>query len=92
MTDRDELRRWADLAATARMAREESRRTVLVQTAELAVQAEAIAAAAGVGDLITVRVSPLVPVGQMFVVDERAVAAGLRESLQHASGRRASGG
>lgn len=82
-----EIRRWADLIACARMAREEARRTYVVPDPDLAVQIEAIAAALGVDDLVTVVVNPMCPPGQAWVIDGQALRAASAEALQHARRR-----
>lgn len=79
-----ELRRWADLVACSAIAREESARTYVVPDRELAVQIEAVAAALGIDDLVTVVTSPFVPAGQVFVLDERAITAAAAQAVQRA--------
>ncbi len=78
------LRRWIDLIECGRMERDEARRTIVVSTPELAVQIEAMAAAAGIDDLWTVCLNLYAPAGFVYIIDEQAIDAGLRESLQHA--------
>ncbi len=80
--DVNDLRRWVDLIAAVEMERQESRRTILVSTADLAIQVEAAAAVLGMSDVIEVAVSEFVPAGQAFVIDRQAIDAGTREALQ----------
>lgn len=77
-----EIRRWIDLIECGRMEREESRRTIVVPTPELAVEVEAMAAAAGLGDLWAVVHNPYTPPNCVYVIDEQAIEAGTREALQ----------
>lgn len=77
-----EIRRWVDLITCGQMEREEARRTIVVPTPELAVEIEAMAAAAGLGDLWTVKHNQYAPDGYVYIIDEQAIDAGLRESLQ----------
>ncbi len=82
-----EIRRWMDLVACAEMAREESRRTYVMPDPDLAVQVEAMAAALGVDDVVSVVVNPWLPPGTVYVVDEQALRAAGVEALQHGSRR-----
>jgi hypothetical protein len=78
-----EIRRWADLVTAAEMEREESRRTYVVPDRDLAVQIEALAAALGVDDLVTVVTNPMMPAGQAYVINAQAMRAAGAEALQH---------
>ncbi len=82
-----EIRRWSDLLTCAELERREQARTYLVPDRDIAVQIEAIAAALGVDDLITVIVNPMCPTGQVFIIDESALKAAGAEMLQHLSRR-----
>ncbi len=79
------IRALVDRVACAQIEREESRRLILVPTAELAVQVEALAAVLDVGDAIRVQVSPLVPPDEVWVVDAAAMEATWRQVGQRLS-------
>ncbi len=82
-----DIRRWSDLLSCAELERREQARTYVVPDREIAVQIEAVAAALGVDDLVTVVVSAMCPAGQVFVIDEAALKAANAEMVQHLSRR-----
>lgn len=64
------------------IAQEESKRTVICPPSD-ADRIRRLVEQVGAGHVVTVTPSPFVPDGTAFLVDESAIEAGSRESLQH---------
>ncbi|MGW5175916.1 hypothetical protein ACWERY_16330 [Streptomyces sp. NPDC004082] len=64
-----------------RIAREESKRTILCEPHHEH-QVRAAVDQAGAADTLTVRPSPACPEGKLLVIDENAIEAGLREAAR----------
>ncbi|MGQ5576750.1 hypothetical protein [Streptomyces sp. ECR3.8] len=73
----DDVRFWAQIQGDAK-------RTVLCEP-DRADEIQAAVEARGYGHLVTVRVSPCCPPGQMIVIDEGAVEASGRQAIQRAA-------
>lgn len=76
-----DLRRLNDDMAFARIIRDESRRTVFANPDD-ADRVAAVLAAAGLTDVVKLVPSALTPVGQVWLADEQAAEASMRESMQ----------
>lgn len=81
------IRAMADRITCAQIEREEGRRLILVPSAALAAQVEALAVVLGVDDIVAVQAAPLLPDGKAWVIDVGAIDAGTREAIQHGSRR-----
>ena len=76
-----DLDRMLDAIRFHELARQEARRTILCEP-HREHQIRAAVDQLGAADVLTVRASPACPEGRLLVVDEGAIEASLRESLQ----------
>lgn len=77
----DDVQRMLDAISFFRIAREESKRTIVCEPRREH-QIRAAVDQAGAADILTVRASAACPEGKLIVIDEQALDAGLLEAAQ----------